>query len=51
MTPENIVAEIDTWLTEHAWRLDDKNIDFALDLRRMILELEEERVPVGVGAG
>lgn len=51
MTPETIIAEIDAWLTEHAWLLDEKNIDFALDVRRMVVELEAERTPLVVGSG
>jgi|GEM_PF-4155640 len=46
MTPERIIAQIDAWLAEHAWRLDETNIDFALDLRQMVLELEQSSRPV-----
>ncbi len=51
MKPETIIAEIDAWLTEHAWKLDESNIDFALDVRRMVVELEDSPVPMVVGAG
>ena len=40
MTPDDIITHIDDWLAEHAWSLDDKPIDFALDVRRLIADLE-----------
>lgn len=45
MKTDEIITHIDDWLTEHAWALDDKQIDFALDIRRLIGELEEADQP------
>lgn len=40
--PENesdtVVEFIDEWLAEHGWRLDDRVLDFALDVRTMLDE-------------
>ncbi len=42
------VALIDAWLSEHAWWADIRSIDFALDVRRVLSDSEEdgEDVPV-----
>ena len=42
------VAFIDAWLSEHAWWADTRSIDFALDVRRVLSDSEEdgEDVPV-----
>ena len=50
MTAETIIAQIDAWLEEYAWRLDDTAIDFALDMRRAVVELEDAATPVVLGA-
>jgi hypothetical protein len=48
MKPDDIIDHIDGWLSEHAWRLDEQEIDFALDVRRLVEQLEsEELVPAG----
>ena len=39
-----VVGFIDEWLAEHGWRLDDRALDFALDVRAMLDEAPiEER--------
>ena len=48
MKPNDIIDHIDDWLNEHSWRLDDQEIDFALDIRRLVDQLENEEL---VGAG
>jgi hypothetical protein len=50
MKPEEIIEHIDEWLDEHSWRLGDPDLDFALDVRRLVnqLERDEERTPAGV---
>lgn len=50
MTAETIIAQIDAWLEEYGWRLDDTAIDFALDMRRSVVELEESVTLVELGA-
>jgi hypothetical protein len=45
MQPEQIIAHIDGWLTEQAWRLGENEIDFALDVRRLVAELVVEAEP------
>jgi len=50
VTAETIIAQIDAWLEEYAWRLDDTAIDFALDMRRAVVELEDAATPVVLGA-
>lgn len=42
------VALIDAWLSEHGWWADTRSIDFALDVRRVLSDSEEdgEDVPV-----
>ncbi len=46
MGPRRIIAHIDAWLNEHGWRLDDRGIDFALDVRRLVDQLgENDRGP------
>ncbi len=42
MKPQQIIAHIDEWLSEHGWRLDEPEIDFALDLRRLVEQLEQD---------
>lgn len=45
-----VVGFIDEWLAEHGWRVEDRVIDFALDVRKMLdEETAEERQPVSVG--
>lgn len=44
MNPHDIINHIDGWLDEHAWRLDDPQIDFALDVRRLVEQLETEEL-------
>lgn len=53
---DTVVGFIDEWLAEHGWRLDDRVLDFALDVRTMLDEVDElaetaegERQPVSVG--
>jgi hypothetical protein len=42
-----VVGFIDEWLAEHGWRLDDRVLDFALDVRAMLDEAPvEERQTV-----
>lgn len=36
------VALIDAWLNEHAWWADIRSIDFALDVRRVLSDSEED---------
>jgi hypothetical protein len=36
------VALIDAWLSEHAWWADIRSIDFALDVRRVLSDSEED---------
>ena len=36
------VALIDAWLSEHAWWADTRSIDFALDVRRVLSDSEED---------
>lgn len=36
------VAFIDAWLSEHAWWVDARSIDFALDVRRVLSDSEKE---------
>jgi hypothetical protein len=50
VTAEQIIAQIDAWLEEYAWRLDDTAIDFALDIRRSVVELEETMTFAELGA-
>ncbi len=45
MQPEQIIQHIDEWLTEHGWRLGDSEIDFALDVRRLVAQLDREPQP------
>jgi len=47
---QSVVDFIDAWLTENAWTIDSRVIDFALDLRNMLAEVEAS-VPEPVGAG
>ena len=48
--PESAVDFIDAWLTENAWTIDSRVIDFALDVRNMLAEVEAP-APEPVGAG
>ena len=45
MQPEQIIEQIDEWLTEHGWRLSESEIDFALDIRHLVAELEPAAEP------
>jgi hypothetical protein len=47
---QSVVDFIDAWLTANAWTIDSRVIDFALDLRNMLAEVEAS-VPEPVGAG
>jgi hypothetical protein len=41
------VAFIDAWLNEHAWWADARSIDFALDVRRVLSDAEQEQIEEG----
>jgi hypothetical protein len=43
MNKHDIIEFVDEWLTEHGWRADARMQDFALDLRLMLEELDEEQ--------
>lgn len=47
---QSVVDFIDAWLSENAWTIDSRVIDFALDVRNMLAEIEAP-VPEPVGAG
>lgn len=47
---ESVVDFIDAWLTENAWTIDSRVVDFALDVRNMLAEVEAS-APEPVGAG
>lgn len=47
---ETIIAQIDAWLEEYAWRLDDTAIDFALDMRQAVTDLEDALKPMVLDA-
>ncbi len=36
------VALIDAWLSEHSWWADARSIDFALDVRRVLSDPQDE---------
>ncbi len=40
-TPPEITAFIDDWLQERRDQISDLTVDFALDVRNMVLQLEE----------
>lgn len=44
-----VVDFIDAWLADSAWTVDSRAIDFALDVRNMLIELENA-LPEPVGA-
>ena len=44
-----VVDFIDAWLADNAWTVDSRAIDFALDVRNMLDELEKA-LPEPVGA-
>ncbi len=50
MNAETIIAQIDAWLEEYAWRLDDTAIDFALDMRQAVTDLEDALKPMVLDA-
>jgi hypothetical protein len=35
VTSPDLITYIDSWLDDHAWHLDSRTIDFALDVRLM----------------
>jgi len=39
-TAEDITRFIDAWLDENSWRIDSGVIDFALDVRRLLADLD-----------
>ena len=41
MDKQHIIEYVDQWLTENGWRLDSRIHDFALDVRLMLEQLEE----------
>lgn len=45
MQPEHIIEQIDEWLTENGWRLGESEIDFALDIRQLVAELDSQVEP------
>lgn len=49
-TPSDITRFIDDWLMERRDQISELTVDFALDVRNMVLQLEEVEVrePVGV---
>lgn len=47
--PRQVVDFIDAWLADNAWTVDSRAIDFALDVRNMLDELEKA-LPEPVGA-
>ena len=48
-----LIEYIDAWIEENAWRLDDRLIDFALDVRLMAAgtSIAEAPQPVSTMAG
>lgn len=40
-----LIDFIDTWLEEHSWRLDERTLDFALDVRLLAAGACYEDVP------
>lgn len=40
-TPSDITTFIDDWLQERRDQISDLTVDFALDVRNMVLQLEE----------
>ena len=49
----DLIEYIDSWIDENAWRLDDRIIDFALDVRLMAAgtSVPETPQPVATMAG
>lgn len=50
MQPEQIIDHIDEWLNQNGWHITERTIDFALDLRQLVAELEVERAPALAGS-
>lgn len=48
--PPDITRFIDDWLMEHRDQISELTVDFALDVRNLVLQLEEIEIrePVGV---
>lgn len=46
MKPERIIEHIDEWLDQNGWRLAESEIDFALDIRGLVAELQNQTEPV-----
>ena len=42
MQKQQIIEYIDQWLTENGWRLESRIHDFALDVRLMLEQLEDQ---------
>lgn len=40
-----LIEFIDTWLDEHAWRLDERTLDFVLDARLLAAGEHYEEAP------
>ena len=40
-----LIDYIDSWLDENAWRLDQRTLDFALDVRNMATGMTYEPIP------
>ena len=40
-----LIEYIDTWLDENAWHLDQRTVDFALDIRNMAAGMSYEPIP------
>ncbi len=40
-----LIHYIDTWLEENAWRLDERTVDFALDVRLMATGVSYDPIP------
>ena len=40
-----LIEYIDTWLDDNAWRLDQRTLDFALDVRNIASGVSYEPIP------
>lgn len=43
-TPSDITRFIDDWLLEYRGQISDLTVDFALDVRNLVLQLEEVEI-------
>lgn len=42
MNKQEIIEFVDDWLNENGWRADSRTQDFALDLRLMLEDLDDD---------